>query len=82
MSPDPDCRDGSEWFCRVCGRRLYWTLPAPLKVDRADLMMPRELRTWVKSLIADNFTTGAIAEIVNRDHDWIGNLVRDIKREG
>ena len=82
MSPEPECRDGSEWFCMECGRRLYRTPPAPLKLDRADLLGPGELRTWVKKLLADNFTTGAIAEIVNRDHQWIGNLVREIKREG
>ena len=82
MAAEPDCRDGSEWVCRTCGRRLYTIPPAPLKIGRADQLQQGELRSWVKRLMADGFTTGAIARIVDRDSLKIRRLVIDIAAKG
>lgn len=83
MEPEPDCRDGSEWFCRQCGIRLYTVPPAsPMKLGRADAMHPGELRTWVKGLVATGYTANTIAKMVGRDREPIRVLVRDIQENG
>ena len=82
MTPDRDCRDGSEWFCILCGRRLYTLPPAAVKSRRADQMAYGELRAWVKRLVDDGLTVGAIALIVNREPAAMAKVVRQLEGKG
>ena len=84
MSPEPtaDPRDGGEWFCMVCGRRLYGSLPEPytggateLKY-RADDMTRAELREWVKKLRGDGYSVFVVSQIVHRDQGVVRGLLR------
>jgi len=69
--------DGSEWVCRICGRRLYLSPPPAEKVRAKS----GAIRSRVKALLACGFTVGAIARMVDRPLDGVQRLARQIAAE-